>query len=136
MRMLHWSSTSFGYMKPSTPARMCSISASLPDRPVEPVVVQLRTGRHLGLQDLDLVRLEEFVDRVRRVLQVPELPTPGRAGLAARGRQALRDPVVAERALVDRLGPRVDVPAPVRTGLDAVAAADAVLLVGEDDPVR
>src|ERR1035437_3185422 len=136
MRMLHWSSTSFGYMKPSTPASICSIVASLPDGPVKSVVEDLRPGRHLRLQDVDLVVLEEFVNGVVRVLEIAQLARARRAGLTAGGREALRDPVVAERALVDRLGPRVDEAAAVRAGKDAVPAAEAVGLVDHDNAVR
>src|SRR5512140_3280970 len=121
MRMPHWSSTSFGYMKPSTPASICSIVASLPDRPVESVVEDLRPGRHLRFQDLDLVGLQELVNGVVRILQVAQPARSRRARLAARGREPPRDPVVAERALVDRVGPRVDETAAVRAGGDAVA---------------
>src|SRR5512133_4123753 len=119
MRMLHWSSISFGYMKPWTCARIvCSMAFSLPHRAVEAVVVGLRAGRHLGLQPLDLLVADERVDRVLRVLEIAERPRAGRAGLAARCRQPLGDPVVAEAALVDGVGLRVDVPAAVRAGLD------------------
>ena len=48
----------------------------------------------------------------------------------------LRDPVVAQRALVDRLRARVDEAAAVGAGLHAVAAAEAVGLVDQHDAVR
>ena len=70
------------------------------------------------------------------ILQIDELPRAGRADFAARRRQALRDAVVAERALVGRVRARVDVAAAVRAGLHAVAAAEAARLVHEDDAVR
>ena len=82
------------------------------------------------------MRAQELVDRVLRVLEVAEHPRLGGAGLAAGGGEPLRDPVVAEAALVHRLGARVDEAAAVGAGLHAVAAAEAVRLVHEHDPVR
>src|SRR5664280_1911436 len=108
---------------------------SLPHRPVEAVVIDLRPGRELRLQDLDLVIPQEIVDRVFRVLEVDELPRARGAALAAGRREALRDAVVAQVALVDRFRARVDEPAPVRAGLHAVAAAEAVGFVHEDGAV-
>src|SRR5450759_3317879 len=90
---------------------------ALPDRPVEAVVIDLRPGRELRLQDLDLVIPQEIVDRVFRVLEVDELPRARGAALAAGRREALRDAVVAQIALVDRFRARVDEPAPVRLSL-------------------
>ena len=75
------------------------------------------------------------MDRILRVLQVRQLPRAGRARLAARRGQPLRDAVVAERALVHRLRARVDVAAAVRARLHAVAAAQAVGLVHQDHAV-
>src|ERR1035437_3044269 len=134
MRMLHWSSTSLGYMYPWMAWRMPS-SISLPHGPVEGVVEDLRARGHLGLEDMHLVRSEELVDRIPRVLEIDELTRARRAALAARRREALRDPVIAEVALVDRVRTRVDEPAPVWAGLHAVSAAEAIRLVDEDGAV-
>src|SRR5512143_312100 len=134
MRMLHWSSTSLGYMYPCTALRRPS-SISLPHRPVEGVVEELRARGHLGLEDVHLVRSQELVDRVPRVLEVDELARARRAALAAGGREALRDAVVAQVALVDGVRARVDEPAPVRARLHAVPATEAVRLVDEDGAV-
>ena len=110
-------------------------SAFISHRSVEPVVEDLRAGRHLRLQHLDGVRAQELVNRIARVLQIRELARAGRTGLAARRLQPLRDAVVAERALVRRVGPRIDVAAAVGTGLHAVAAPEAVVLVDQHDAV-
>src|SRR5450759_3021 len=140
MRMPHWSSTSFGYMNPWTDCSTLSIGcpppAGLPHRAVETVVVHLRAGRHLRLQDEHVVFAQELVDRLLRVRQVARLPGARRARLAARGRQPLRAAVVAERALVHRLGARVDEPAAVGTRLHAVATPQAVRLVDQHDAIR
>ena len=69
-------------------------------------------------------------------LQIAEGARPGRAGLAAGGGQPLGDPVIAEGALVHRVRARVDEAAAVGAGLHAVAAAQAVGLVHQDDAVR
>src|ERR1035437_7861563 len=108
---------------------------ALPDRPVEAVVKDFRPGGEMRLQNLDLVVPQEIVDRVFRVLEVDELPRARGAALAAGRREALRDAVVAQVALVDRFRAGVDEPASVRTGLHAVAAAEAVGLVHEDGAV-
>src|SRR5271169_3877710 len=108
---------------------------ALPHRPVEAVVEDFRPRGELRLQDLDLVGPQELVDRVFRILEVDELPRARRAAFAAGRREALRDAVVAQVALVDRLRSRDDEPAPVRAGLHAVAAAKAIGLVHEDGAV-
>ena len=77
-----------------------------------------------------------LLDRVARVLEVAERPRAGGARLAARGGEPLRDPVVAEAALVHGGRARVDEPAPVRASLNAIAAAEAIGLVHEHDAVR
>src|SRR5512135_1788415 len=135
MRMLHWSSTSLGYMNPWTAGNTLPIGVLrlLPHRAVEAVVVDLGARRHLRLQHEHVVLAQELMDRVLFVLQVAELPRARGARLAARRRQALGDALVAQRALVGRLGPRVDEPAAVGACLHAVAAAQAVLAVDQHD---
>src|SRR5581483_4470182 len=132
MRMLHWSSTSFGYMNPCTPPMPSSRSAN---RAVEPVVVRLRARRHLRLQHVHGVRPQELVHRIGGVLQIGQPPRAGRARFDTRRQQPLRDPVVAERALVDRVRARIDEPRAVRARLDAVAAPEAPILVDEHHAV-
>src|SRR4051812_45191883 len=117
MRMLHWSSTSLGYMNPCTPGMTCLLGEtarpSLPNGPVETVVIDLGAGRHLRLQDLDWMRAQELVHRIGRVLEIRDLPRARRARLATGRLQPLRDAVIAERALVGGIGARIDVAAPV-----------------------
>src|SRR5271165_4143586 len=73
---LHWSSTSFGYMKPSTPGIIVNRLLIAPavsrrsssHRTIQVVVKHLGMGRHVGFQDLNVVGLQEFVNRVARIL--------------------------------------------------------------------
>ena len=76
------------------------------------------------------------MDRIRRILEVTEHPRPGRADLTAGRGESLRDPVVAQAALVHRTGPWIDKAAAVGTGLDAVAAPEAVISIHQDHTVR
>ena len=90
-----------------------------------------------GLRVAALVELLDALGReVEHVLLRAEAERLGRAGLDARGLEADRDAVGAERALV-RLAVLHAVARDVEraAGL-AVAAADAVLLLEVDDPVR
>src|SRR4030042_4796509 len=118
-------------MYPSTACRMLSMAIPLAHRAVEAVVVGLGAGGHLRFQHLHLVGAQELVDRILRVLEVPEHPGLGRTGLAAGGGEPLRDPVVAEAALVDRLGAGVDEAAAVGAGPDPGAGARGVRTVPE-----
>src|SRR5690349_6941621 len=129
----HCSSTSFGYMKPSTPG---IIHWLLSDGPVQVLVVHLRLGSHLRLQNGDLVVAQEFVDRVVGILEVDKLARLRRAVFAARGRQALGDAVVTERALVGGLGLGMQITAAVGAGLHTVTAAQAVVFIHQHHAVR
>ena len=79
---------------------------------------------------------DEFHQVPFLVPEVTEYPGPGRAGLEACGLQSFLDPVVAKRAFVNDLLLRVQETASVRTGLYAIFASDAIILVYENDPVR
>src|SRR3990172_4006575 len=70
------------------------------------------------LQDMDLVHPEEPGHRARRGVQVAEDQGLRRTHLDAGGEQTLRNPVVAEGALVGGAGHRVEVARPVRARLD------------------
>src|SRR5438105_12561656 len=96
MRMLHWSSISFGYMKPCT----LGTAFLLAHGAVEAVVEHLRVCRHLRLQHMHHVRPQDLVNPVARVLEVAQVAPARRAHLHARRLQPLRDAVVAQRALV------------------------------------
>src|SRR5208337_2041283 len=125
MRMLHWSAPSLGYMNPSI------TSSSLPDRTVEAVVKQLRASREMRLQDLHRVRLQKGVNRIAGIFQVGQLPRARGACLATGGGQALRDPVVTERAFIGGMFLGMEETASIRTGLDAIPAAQAIIVVDE-----
>src|SRR6266545_6439804 len=126
MRMLHWSSTSLGYMKPSTPGMSPFL---LSHRAVQAVVVDLGAGGHLRLQDLHGMIAEELMDRIFRIIEIPQHPRSRGAGLAAGRGEAARDPVITEIAFVDRVRARIDEPAAVGARLHAIAAAQTVGLV-------
>src|SRR5215471_14606564 len=130
--MLHCNSTSLGYMKPSTPG---IIVRSLSHRAVQVFVVDLGFGSHLRFQDRYLVLAQEFVDRVLRILEIDQLPRRGGAILAARGGQPLGDAVITQRALVRGAGFRMQVTAAVRACLNAVPAAEAVVLVDQNHAI-
>src|ERR1051326_5739934 len=98
MRTLHWSSTSFGYMKPSTPGII-----ELPHRHIQVLVLDLGIRGHVGLEDLYLVVLHKVVNGVLGIFEVDQLARAGRAVLAAGGRKSLGDAMVTEIALIDRL---------------------------------
>src|SRR5271165_5327833 len=89
----------------------------------------------MRFQNLHAVGLQKFMNRVFGVLQVGKLASGRRAHLAARGRESLGDPVIAESAFVRSLCVWIDEAAPVRACLHAIAAAKAVLLVYEHDAV-
>src|SRR5208282_218810 len=113
---LHWSSISFGYMKPSTPfisvARLLAASKHSSrcyphrssrwssHRTIQAVVKHLGVSRHVRFQHLHAMGFQELVNRVVGILQVGQLPRTRRTRLAACGGQALPDPVIAERAFL------------------------------------
>src|SRR5271157_3577873 len=72
MSTLHCSSTSFGYMKPCTPAG--PIFAPLPHRPVQVLVVDLGARGHVRLENLHIVVSQELMHRVGGVLQIGQFP--------------------------------------------------------------
>src|SRR5659263_762270 len=82
---------------------------------------------------MDLVHPKEPGHGARRGVQVAEDPRLGWAHLDAGGEEPVRDPVVAEGALVGGPAHRVEIPGAVRARLDAVPAPDARLLVHEDN---
>src|SRR5271157_86077 len=137
---LHWSSISLGYMKPSTPGISVTslLVASKPSshRTIQAGVKDLGVGRHVRFQDLDAMGFQELVNRVVGILQVRQLPRPGRTRLAACGGQAFRDPVIAESAFLGGLGFRIDEAATVGAGLHAIPAAEAVFLVDQNHAIR
>src|SRR5579871_1434987 len=79
---------------------------------------------------------QKFVDRILRVFQIGKLSRTGRTDFTTRRSQALADPVIAEGALVCRIGLRINEPAAVGTSLDTVAATEAVFLIDQHDPIR
>src|SRR5947208_13807777 len=102
MRTLHWSSTSLGYMKPSTPGII-----ELPHRHIQVLVLDLGIGGHVGLEDLNLVVLHKVVNGVLGILEIDQLTGAGGAVLAAGGSESLSDAVVTESAFIYRLFFRV-----------------------------
>src|SRR5579864_9118699 len=128
--MLHWSSTSFGYMKPST--GICTsllIAPNLSHGTVHAVVKHLPPSRHLRLQNLHAMRFQELMNRIFGILQIGKLPRPRGTDLAASGRQPLGDAVIAKRALLRRVRLGIDEAAPIRTRLHTIPATQAVTLV-------
>src|SRR5579862_4694347 len=124
MRRLHWSSTSLGYMKPSTPGIVVILRNRLSShRPIQIFVVDLGLRGHIGLEHFDLVLAQERVHWVFGIFEIDELPGAGGAVFAAGGSEPLGDAVVAEGALVDGVLLGMEVAAAVGARLHAVAAA-------------
>src|SRR6266853_2919253 len=82
------------------------------------------------------MRAQAFVNRIFRILQVGQLSRAGGASLAARRRQPLSDAVIAQRALLRRVRLRIEEAAPVGARLDAITAAQAVVLVHQHNSIR
>src|ERR1039457_1250808 len=121
MSTLHCSSTSFGYMKPSTPGIINrSYSAHCA---IQILVVDLGSRGHVRFQNLDLAGAQDFVDRVFGALEIHQQTGAGGAVFAAGRGEALGDAVVAQGALVDGLRLRMQIAATIRAGLHTVAAA-------------
>src|ERR1019366_6719146 len=116
MRRPHCSSISLGYMKPSTPGIIIRSSS---DRAIQGLVIELRSGCHVWLQDLHLVVAQKFVHGVLGVLEIHQLAGASWAIFAAGGGEALADAVVAEGALIHRILIGMQVAAAVRAGLHA-----------------
>src|SRR5260370_36165983 len=79
--------------------------------------------------------LQKLMNRIFGILQVGELASARWADFAARSRQSIRDPVIAERAFLGGIGLRIDEPASVGASLHAITAAKAVLLVDQDNTI-
>src|ERR1035441_2630972 len=72
---------------------------------------------------------QKLMNRIVGILQVSKLASAGRTVFAAGSRESFRDPVVAERTFLGGFLLWIDETASVRTGLHAIAAAEAVFLV-------
>src|ERR1035441_5634971 len=112
----------------------------LPDLLVDAGVEQTRFGAQMRLKGHHEVVLVKLPDRILRlrVLEIPEDPGLRRANLHA-GRLealALRDAMVAKRALLRCLRHRAEEPAAVRAGLNAKAAANTIRGIDQHRPVR
>src|SRR5512139_2126135 len=140
--------------QPFRNSRMPDMGAS--SRRVE--VVELRVGGELLLEDEDALRLHHLADLALGVEEVAELARADGADLHARGVAAVARALDAERALLhDALRPRpvpqvvlhrvqllgrelrlrpVHVARAVRARRHAAAAADAPIVVDDDDAVR
>src|ERR1035441_10857787 len=89
----------------------------------------------MGFQNLYRMRFQELMNRVLGILEVGELAGAGGADLAARSRQALGDAVIAEGAFLCGIGFGIDEAATVGTGLNTIAAAEAITFVYEHDSI-
>jgi hypothetical protein len=89
----------------------------------------------MRLQHLHTVRLKEFMHGIRRIFQIRKLPCACRAHFAARRRQSLCDAVVTQTAFLGSFGFRIQKAATVGASLNAVAAAEAILLIDQDYPI-
>src|ERR1035441_9959387 len=134
MSTLHCNSTSFGYMKPSTPGII--IRSYSAHRAIQVLVINLGSRGHVRFQDLDFVGAQDFVDGVLRASQIHQQTGAGGAVFAAGRGEALGDAVVAQGTLVHGLRLRVQIAAAIRAGLHTVAAAQAVGLVHQHYSVR
>jgi hypothetical protein len=76
------------------------------------------------------------VDRVSGIFQIRELSRACRTYFTARRSQALADAVIAEGAFVGDMLGGMEIAAPVWTCLNAIPAADTVVLIHEDHAVR
>lgn len=80
--------------------------------------------------------LEELDHRSALVIKVAIHPGPCRAYLDTGRIEAFLEPVVAEGAFVHDAFFREDIPASIRTGLYAIPAADAIVLIDQHDSFR
>src|ERR1044071_6241058 len=118
-------------MKPSVGTERISLSHCA----VQAAVIKLGLRGQMRFQYLHAVRPQIFMDRVLRVPEVRQLARAGRTVFAARGGEALADPVIAKRALLGHVFLRMQKAAPVRTGLNTIAAAETVFFVYQDHAV-
>ena len=98
-------------------------------------VVHLRVRALLGRPDRDVVTGDDLRGRVERIVEIGHLDRVGRAHDDARRLEVLLDAVIAEVALVGRVGLGVDVDRVVGTCVHAALAADAVVVVEVDHAV-
>src|SRR6516225_7281077 len=117
------------------PSKCILRKTCLPDGPVQPVIKCLRTRGQMRLQYLHTVRLKEFMHGGRRIFQIRKLPCACRTHFAARRRQSLCDAVVTQTAFLGCLSFRIQKAATVGASLNAVAAAEAIVLIYQDYPV-
>src|ERR1019366_10570375 len=112
----------------------------LPDLLVDAGVEQARLGAQVRLEGHHKVVLVKLLDRILRlrVLEIPEDSGLRRANLHTCRLEALalRDAMIAQRALLCRLRHRAEEPAAVRAGLNAKAAANAIIGIDQHRPVR
>jgi hypothetical protein len=78
---------------------------------------------------------DQFGDFIFRVVQVAKDSSSGRTDLNTGWLQTYIDPVIAKVAFLDDRHEGVDIPGIVRTGGQAVFAADASMLVNDHNPV-
>src|SRR4030067_1530460 len=138
-RIPQCSSISFGKMNPVTCRRIgqrCSASLStLPDLHVEPGIIDFRTRVQGWLENADLVHPHEPRQRAGASFRLAEDPRLGGTHFHAARTQSLDDPMIAEGAFLGSPAPGIDEPRSVRTGLQAIAAADAAFGINENDSV-
>src|SRR3989344_7359287 len=103
---------------------------------VQPDVKDVRRGAHLGFQNPCPVFADELADRALGIILIPEDAAVGWAHLHARGLQPPGDTVVTPGAFVRHPVRMVVLPHAVRAGLDAVLAADTVVVIDEHHAVR
>jgi len=77
------------------------------------------------------MRLQEGVDGIVGILEIGELPRAGGASFAAGGGQAFGDAVIAKGAFVGDVLGGMEKTATVGARLNAISAADAVVLIHE-----
>ena len=101
-------------------------------------ITNVVVAAEMGFQGEHLVLLDERLDRIvcHGVFQVAKDARFCRADLHAGRFQSPRDAVIAQRAFLRRFGFRIQEAAAVRAGLDAKAAADAIIRIHQDRAVR
>src|ERR1022692_5294002 len=79
---------------------------------------------------------DEYTDVARRIIQIAEDSGLHRADLDAGRLQPFGYPVIAPRTFVAGLCLLVEIPSTIGTGLNTVPAADAIIFIDENDPIR